>query len=118
MEKTSLKGYDMTEKCENCKYWFDSKDYMEGCGICRKLPPVMITQNTTTDSDYFSTFPSTENDNWCGEFKPDLERIENRLEANGWISVKEKQPDGTVTIETLNDENDMITHWKAIKFDE
>lgn len=51
----------MPEQCKGCKFWLkcEGEDYEWDYGFCRRYPP-------SPDDK----FPVTDNDNWCGEFKP------------------------------------------------
>lgn len=52
-----------TENCANCHYWLDKQRVNEpGTGYCRLNPPTRIEEGR-------STFPTTNNNTWCGSWK-------------------------------------------------
>lgn len=49
--------------CRNCKYW-NNRFAIDNTGKCRRYPPFVL------DTSGHNTFPSTFEDEWCGEFEP------------------------------------------------
>lgn len=65
------------ERCENCRFWKRHDD--DTTGDCRRAPPVVTLRENTAAIDeidppgdvyYWSRWPATCNDDWCGEYQP------------------------------------------------
>ena len=60
-------------KCENCKFWDD--DLGNNDGICHRYPPQYTLlmcngpESTSVEDCDQGTWPITDINDWCGEFK-------------------------------------------------
>lgn len=53
-------------KCENCKFFYQSKNMEKFFGQCRRYPP----QNVRMSKKVMSLFPTLHQLEWCGEYQP------------------------------------------------
>jgi hypothetical protein len=53
--------------CKDCKFYHDPK-YQKA--ECRRYPPQLVFM----DDNVFEISPNTEEDHWCGEFSPRIEK--------------------------------------------
>jgi hypothetical protein len=73
MSDTSLAGEPPAERecCGNCGCWHKSF----GVGLCRRYPPtehafkIGDDHGHDTETRMYYSFPSTAEDNWCGEWR-------------------------------------------------
>ncbi len=57
--------------CSTCLF-FKNLDNKYG-GRCVRYPPVVnITKNANGDTDWSNDWPFVGNDEWCGEYKPQI----------------------------------------------
>jgi len=55
-----------TKACASCTHW---KTQASGQGECRRNAPQLITFEIDDDVKVESRFPTTAEDDWCGEFE-------------------------------------------------
>lgn len=55
-------------ECKNCKY-FRTWVTLQTKGDCHRYPPIFVEVNNSTDEFHEFTFPATNINDWCGEFK-------------------------------------------------
>ena len=68
----------MKNTCETCRFWEeDTRKVTEYDGYCRFKPPVVMIDDSDSDSDSecFTVWPGTENTDWCGEYRPGNEGV-------------------------------------------
>jgi hypothetical protein len=63
------------EQCKGCEFWH-STDSLEG--ICRRLPPTVLPylyeEHGEVVTDIITRYPTTDYNEWCGEWKPGSRR--------------------------------------------
>ena len=64
----------LSSRCANCLYWDNRHeslvDVLKVWGYCRKHYPVVYAK----DGRYYGTWPLTDSDGFCGEFRSDKEQ--------------------------------------------
>jgi hypothetical protein len=62
----------MSENCENCRF-FRLDEANPKWSDCRRYPPVVYPKGDAEDIQSFCAHASTTSDQWCGEYKKNLD---------------------------------------------
>jgi hypothetical protein len=65
----------MRESCSTCRFW---GQLQTGGGSCRRMPPQVVGGD---DGVSEVSFPCTNDDEWCGEWRSDLPSLPASAEA-------------------------------------
>ena len=72
----------MMKSCGTCEFWLkDGKSY----GYCNRYPPQPRDGSV-------AHFPEVHRDTWCGEWRPDYDKMQRQAEARA-VPSDEKAPD-------------------------